>query len=522
MTLLHMESDEVRRAADQLYHFTTEIDENLSRLRRSLARLESAWRSPSADSFNDRFESALRRAGALSADGAALARRLSAEVVEWEQAAAALGGSASITEIALAPPGVNSGRDDDGNDYAWWHPANLYGVLTGLGTATLYSGADYLSDRFSEAVRINDGSINKALSYLLRSDSPGSNESVHFQTEKDVTFTSLKIKGGSEVHLIRLADGRYELVISNSALVGGHASGGAEGRLALGEHEFGGSALVEGEVLTGVAGEMVYEFDPNESGDMTRLALYLAGLGATQLPGLSTAPGPSPGMALPVIGGMENLKKIEFAGPTEGSAKFSVGALVELVGGEVGAEVGKATAVERNENGQWELVSGANLKMSGGLDSLIKDIACEGEVTGEYIYNPETGEEYSRVTIDLKAEEGRSLNLSELEKLIPKADLQKIAFDLDRYEQVIIEYEIDGNFGEIGGELIQDHGIVPGSALDQAKITIKAIQGTDINAGISGQAGAGITIGAGVDYEVGRATEKVYVIDPVSKEQYTL
>ena len=63
MTLLHMESDEVRRAADQFYHFTTEIDENLGRLRRSLARLESTWRSPSADSFNARFESALGRAG---------------------------------------------------------------------------------------------------------------------------------------------------------------------------------------------------------------------------------------------------------------------------------------------------------------------------------------------------------------------------------------------------------------------------------------------------------------------------
>lgn len=97
MTLLHMESDEVRRAADQFYHFTTEIDENLGRLRRSLARLESAWRSPSADSFTNRFESALQRAGALSADGAALARRLSAEVVEWEQAAASLGGTGGST-----------------------------------------------------------------------------------------------------------------------------------------------------------------------------------------------------------------------------------------------------------------------------------------------------------------------------------------------------------------------------------------------------------------------------------------
>ena len=522
MTLLHMESDEVRRAADQFYHFTTEIDENLGRLRRSLARLESTWRSPSADSFNARFESALGRAGALSADGAALARRLSAEVVEWEQAAALLGGGASITEIVPAPPGGDTGRHDDGNEYAWWHPANLYSVLTGFGIATVYSGADYLSDRLSEAVRINDGSINKALSYLLRSDSPGSNESVHFRTEKDVTFTSVKIKGGSEVQLVRLADGRYELVVSSSASAGAHVSAGAEGELKLGKREFGGSASVEGEVLRGLAGEMVYEFDPNEPGDMTKLALFLAGLGTTQLPGLSAVPGLPTGMALPAISGMENLKKVEFAGSTEGSAEFSVGAFVELIGGEVGAEVGNAAAVERNENGQWEVISGANLKVSGGFDSLIKDIAREGEVTGEHIYNPATGEEHTRVTIDLKAEEGQGLNLSELGKLIPKADLQKIALDLDRYEQIVIEYEIDGNMGEIGGELIRDHGIAPGSALDQAKITIRAIQGTDTGAGISGQAGAGVTVGVGVDYEVGRATERVYTVDPVSKEWYAL
>lgn len=90
MTILHMESDEVRRAADQFYHLTTEIDENLGRLQRTLANLESAWRGPSANSFSSRLDSTLRRLNALSDEGAVLARRLSAEVAEWEQAAAHL------------------------------------------------------------------------------------------------------------------------------------------------------------------------------------------------------------------------------------------------------------------------------------------------------------------------------------------------------------------------------------------------------------------------------------------------
>ena len=90
MTVLHMESDEVRRAADQFYHLTTEIDENLGRLQRTLANLESAWRGPSANSFSSRLDSTLRQLNALSDEGVVLARRLSAEVAEWEEAAASL------------------------------------------------------------------------------------------------------------------------------------------------------------------------------------------------------------------------------------------------------------------------------------------------------------------------------------------------------------------------------------------------------------------------------------------------
>jgi uncharacterized protein YukE len=91
MTILHMESDEVRRAADQFYHLTTEIDENLGRLQRALTHLESAWRGPSANDFSGQLEGIIRQTHSLSADGSALARRLSAEVAEWEETAASLG-----------------------------------------------------------------------------------------------------------------------------------------------------------------------------------------------------------------------------------------------------------------------------------------------------------------------------------------------------------------------------------------------------------------------------------------------
>lgn len=99
MAILHMESDEVRCAADQFYHLTTEIDENLGRLQRTLAQLESAWRGPSANHFSGELNNTLKQAHVLSADGATLARRLSAEVTEWEQAAASL-----YRSINIEPP----------------------------------------------------------------------------------------------------------------------------------------------------------------------------------------------------------------------------------------------------------------------------------------------------------------------------------------------------------------------------------------------------------------------------------
>jgi hypothetical protein len=66
--------------------------------------LESGWRSPSSNHFSGELENALGRINALAADGAALARRLSTEVAEWEEAAAALNdGGFGDGPIAIPP-----------------------------------------------------------------------------------------------------------------------------------------------------------------------------------------------------------------------------------------------------------------------------------------------------------------------------------------------------------------------------------------------------------------------------------
>jgi hypothetical protein len=513
-----MDTDDVSSLADYLNRAANEIIDTAHDLRRSANRLNGKWHGGRSDQFLGRLSSAANAAANVAEDAVRLSRRVRAEVDEWQQVDAALNGRPPITPLPPNPPGDYKGGDSDGNDDPWWYPGNLFGVLTGLGMSAVHQGADFIADRYSEAVHANDSAINKALSYFLRSQSPGSNESVHFQTEGDVTIHSVKIKGGSDIELVRLANGKYEVVISGSIMGGGHGSGGAEGHANWREREYGVSPpSVSGEVLGGYASEMVFEFDPNDPGDMTRLSLFLAGLGAAQMPVLMGPLASSNAMALPMVGGLENLKKVEFAKQGEGSAEFGIAALVELVGAEVGGHFDEAAGLEKNEAGQWEVIGGATVKTTSSFNAGLASIGAEAGVTGEHIHNPHTGEDYTRVTIDVQAAEGGGLNLSELDGLISESAYQKLAVDMNQYERVIIEYEIDGNVVEIGSELINDGEIVPGSALDQAKITMKMIQGEDFQVGAGGEVGAGVAYGLEGNYEVGRSSEMVYVYDPATE-----
>ncbi len=522
MPLLHMDTDDVSSLADYLNRAANEIIDTAHDLRRSANRLNGKWHGGRSDQFLRRLSSAANAAENVAEDAARLSRHVRAEVNEWQQVDAALSGRPSITPIPPNPPGDYKGGDSDGNDDPWWYPGNLFGVLTGLGMSAVHQGADFITDRFSKAVQVNDSAINKALSYFLRPTTPGSNESVHFETEGDVTFESVKIKGGSDVELTRLANGKYEVTISNSLMGGLHGSAGAEGHVYWGGEEHSASTpSVGGEVLGGYAGELVFEFDPNDPGDMTRLSLFLAGLGASQMPGLATPVTLAGAAAIPMVG-LENLKKVEFAKQTEASAEFSIAAFVEVLGADVGGHLDGSTGLEKNEAGKWEVVNGGAVKIESDIDTILGSISAEKEWSGEYVYNPQTGEDYTRFTVDVKAQEGEGLKLSDLDKLVPEAAFQKLVLDNEKYDQVIFEYEIDGHIVEIGGELINDRGIAPGSALDQAKITMKVIQGEDYKVGAGGEVGAGVAFGLEGSGEVGRSSEMVYVYDPVTEQWQAL
>lgn len=114
MPLLHMETEEARSVASLLQQYTATMDGHSRQLHGSRSRLESGWQSNAATVFLGELDQALSRAGALSREGDALARRLSAEIAEWEAADASLGGSGTtgfrmglipIYEILPWPPG---------------------------------------------------------------------------------------------------------------------------------------------------------------------------------------------------------------------------------------------------------------------------------------------------------------------------------------------------------------------------------------------------------------------------------
>ncbi|MCL4868730.1 MAG: WXG100 family type VII secretion target [Anaerolineae bacterium] len=84
MPLLHMETEQVRAAAQQLQRLAQEIDHQSQTLNRQLFLLQSSWQSPSGDQFCSQLQHEAQKAGSLAQSGFTLYQRVQNEVEEWE------------------------------------------------------------------------------------------------------------------------------------------------------------------------------------------------------------------------------------------------------------------------------------------------------------------------------------------------------------------------------------------------------------------------------------------------------
>ena len=87
MTILHMETEQVREVAGQMEYQALTLLEQEEALRDASIRLETAWQSDGAAGFLGEFRSLLSRYRTQAEELQALALRLQKEVEEWELAA---------------------------------------------------------------------------------------------------------------------------------------------------------------------------------------------------------------------------------------------------------------------------------------------------------------------------------------------------------------------------------------------------------------------------------------------------
>lgn len=92
MTILHMDTETVRGMGRQLGQSADSLRQQTQQLTNSLQTLATGWDSTSADVFDTEMRALLQRLNQTGEQAQTLAQRLEKEVVEWEQAAAQLGG----------------------------------------------------------------------------------------------------------------------------------------------------------------------------------------------------------------------------------------------------------------------------------------------------------------------------------------------------------------------------------------------------------------------------------------------
>lgn len=529
MTILHMDTEQVKAVAYQLQRMSNDVDYQATRLSNSARVLDGSWSGPSSRRFDRAIRASLSDLRALADAAAILGRRLSSEVDEWLEVDNTLGTMPELhIQPIVGPPWDTVVRPAVEPDQ--WSPSRwplfilpvvfpgFYppGFLRDVGEGAVDAGGRVLSAAEARAealIHRADLRIDRALSDLLQGAPNGSRESISFAIERDATFKSLKVLHGAEVEVARLADGTYQVVVSEGAMAGGRAVKGASGEISLGETDVSLSSKEGAEALAGLASEMTFSFDPNKPGDMTEMGIFLASLGGSGLTGAGGVVPSIPVSSIMPLDVADHLTSVELAVGSEGSAEFSVSKIVEIVGGEAKLTQEGATGLERSPSGEWQLITRATVGMEAESELLVMDTGAKAEFSYENIHGLESSSEHTRVTVDLTSEVGQSIKATELKDLIPGLD--DLALDRDEYQQVVIEYEFAEQLHHPDQVLVYEDGqFRPGPAYNDATITIRTIHGQSVETGISGEAGAGVTIGAGFESEVGRESEMEYVITP--------
>lgn len=509
MPLLHMETELVLEAGRQLQQLSTNLQNQAQSLDRNVQALSHTWQGPSATIFVGEVNPILQNLTRLADSGRVLNQRLQREVDEWSQI-----GRGPVLIDGLPPYPI----DNDSGKGIWSDLIGDFGRFTSgfiSGAGVLIDqGAQFITDVGKGTLTKIDSVVDGAFSGLLKQRYPNSKETLKFNLEGDVTVSSVKFLGGSEVSIIHNPDGTYNVTVANDGGIGVDLMAGGKGEWQLGGKDGGLGGSVDAEVSQNIAIETSFKFDPDKPGDMTEMSLLLTSLGMSMPTGVSALTAPlSPGGTL-----MNNIDGITVGTATEGSAGADAGLIMSLAGIDVEAEFGQGGSLTKNDVGQWEVAT--YQEIGGGIEGnfLTSEGGIEAKISAENITNLDTHDQRTSVTLEISRDDFdatiEQLKLDIPDKNLPELLKQQISdlsleAGMDDYEKITIEYQLDSPYESIKDTFITSDGKPDFTVLSQnSQIEISYAEGKEFTVGGNGKVGAGASIGLGVEGSVARETDR--------------
>lgn len=512
MTKIHMQVEQTRQSASRMQRSALELSESCDVLHRARRRLAGSWSGGDSRHFDRDLRNCLNQLENHIEDLDRLFIRMQREIDQWE---AEDNDGLDRLPINFKPPSIGD-IIDTGIKVGI---SIIIGDIVGGINTIVRAGGKWIEDNveeINEVINRSDEAIDDYLKNLI-GGRDGTTESIRISGDVEFTIPgaevgvpgSFVVGGGKDYDLIRNPDGTYTVRLIESGTVGlkHDFTPNAEIRVGDFEGKFGPSAEV-GAYISPIS-TVGFTFDPEKTGDMTKMIALLGSIGAT-LPGaLSGMPLPTAGPPLYLL--KDNLSEIGMS--TEGAVEgeISANALIKLAGADAEAHA-KSGSTLIKENGKWKSVSEVEVGGEINADLLSKHEGLEQNINIKSVTDLETGQSTSVVTVTLKAEQGAGLDKS----VVKAFTGQDVAFEVNEVGEIEISYTLDQPAETVKDMIIGPDGPSIDPLLKNSSIDVSTSQGVSAGTGAGGNinAGAGQEIGVSGDVGLSRSSKRTYHVYP--------
>lgn len=372
-----------------------------------------------------------------------------------------------------------------------------------------------IEEKLSWWIRQLQKLVDMAMLALLRRWLPGLGEFVSLQGDAGATIPLAElglpfsgyVSGENGITIKHNEDGSYSVIIGRAGSVG----------IDWSHHDVVGAQV-------GLRGEKGFEFqfNPDEAGDLSKMALLLTTLAGTtaaaaMFPNMgSTLAQLTDGLAMNVLS--DDLVSVSGAGGVEGEIELDAGPI-----GELGVEGKEMVGIERRLGDQgWETVASHTVSLeAGGKLTLLEELKAERklgyQVTLSHV-DLDAGGSGTELVIEIDSSVGQGLSFEGLGEVFPPSVGDQLSFaevdgipglDLDiqssEFGKIKLVCYPEGSAQEVAAQL-ENGGLLdiihssPGNASISSGTTQTV--GGEIKAGLGGQ-----SVGVELKSEVSRGQE---------------